>query len=252
LPLYRKAGLVHVSLGTEAAAQLKLDRFRKETTVAQNKKAIQLLRRHGIVTEAQFIVGLENETAETLEETYAMCRDWDPDMANRSMYTPWPFTDLFHELEDKVDIFDFETYNFVTPIITPAAMDRAELLDRVMHNSRRFYMRKAFFSYPWQRDPVRRRYLRGSLEAYLRAGFKRQFYDLGRVGYRGPQSTGKVDFGFDRSRTLERARVGDWKAVGERRLEKKARAEAAPRRVMACGGGTEQLPGATEPDRPTA
>jgi anaerobic magnesium-protoporphyrin IX monomethyl ester cyclase len=252
LPLYRKAGLVHVSLGTEAAAQLTLDRFRKETTIAQNKKAIQLLRRHGIVTEAQFIVGLENETAETLEETYAMCRDWDPDMANRSMYTPWPFTDLFHELEDKVEIFDFETYNFVTPIITPAAMDRAELLDRVMHNYRRFYMRKAFFSYPWQRDPVRRRYLRGSLEAYLRAGFKRQFYDLGRVGYRGPQSKGKVDFGFDRSRTLERARVGDWKAVGERRLEKKARAEAAPRRVMACGGGTEQLPGAIEPDRPAA
>ncbi|MEJ5231589.1 MAG: magnesium-protoporphyrin IX monomethyl ester anaerobic oxidative cyclase [Geminicoccaceae bacterium] len=108
LPLYRKAGLVHVSLGTEAAAQLKLDRFRKETTIAQNKKAIQLLRRHGIVTEAQFIVGLENETPETLEETYAMCRDWDPDMANWSMYTPWPFTDLFHELEDKVEIFDFE------------------------------------------------------------------------------------------------------------------------------------------------
>ncbi|MEL6188479.1 MAG: magnesium-protoporphyrin IX monomethyl ester anaerobic oxidative cyclase, partial [Myxococcota bacterium] len=44
LPLYRKAGLVHVSLGTEASAQLNLERFRKETTVAQNKKAIQLLR----------------------------------------------------------------------------------------------------------------------------------------------------------------------------------------------------------------
>ncbi|MGR6800566.1 hypothetical protein, partial [Aeromonas veronii] len=42
LPLYRKAGLIHVSLGTEAAAQLKLDRFNKETTVAQNKKAVQL------------------------------------------------------------------------------------------------------------------------------------------------------------------------------------------------------------------
>ncbi|MCL6606598.1 MAG: magnesium-protoporphyrin IX monomethyl ester anaerobic oxidative cyclase [Geminicoccaceae bacterium] len=252
LPLYRKAGLVHVSLGTEAAAQLKLDRFRKETTIAQNKKAIQLLRRHGIVTEAQFIVGLENETTETLEETYAMCRDWDPDMANWSMYTPWPFTDLFHELEDKVEIFDFEKYNFVTPIVKPDAMDRAELLDRVMHNYRRFYMRKAFFSYPWQRDPVRRRYLRGCLEAYLRAGFKRQFYDLGRVGYWGPQSKGKVDFGFDRARTLERARIGDWKAVGERRLEKKARAEAAPRRVMACGGGAEQLPEAAEPGPPAA
>ncbi|MCK7501531.1 MAG: radical SAM protein [Comamonadaceae bacterium] len=82
LPMFRKAGLIHVSLGTEAAAQLKLDRFNKETTIAQNKKAIQLLKDAGIVAEAQFIVGLENETAETLEETYRMAQDWKPDMAN--------------------------------------------------------------------------------------------------------------------------------------------------------------------------
>ncbi len=240
LPLYRKAGLVHVSLGTEAAAQLNLDRFRKETTIAQNKKAIELLRQHGIVTEAQFIVGLENETRETLEETYRMAMDWKPDMANWSMYTPWPFSDLFQELGDKVEIFDFAKYNFVTPIVKPDAMDRAELLDRVMHNYRRFYMRKAFLDYPWQRDPVRRRYLRGCLKAYLKSGFERTFYDLGRVGYWGPQSKGKVDFGFDRERTLARARTGDWKAVADKRVRKqKAAAERA--RVMACGGGTEQL-----------
>ena len=88
LPLYRRAGLIHVSLGTEAAAQLKLDRFNKETKVADNKRAIQLLREAGIVVEAQFIVGLENETAETLEETYRMAQDWKPDLANWSMYTP--------------------------------------------------------------------------------------------------------------------------------------------------------------------
>ena len=149
LPMFRKAGLIHVALGTEAAAQLKLDRFNKETTIAQNKKAIQLLREAGIVTEAQFIVGLENETAETLEETYRMARDWNPDMANWAMYTPWPFSDLFQELGDKVEVFDFEKYNFVTPIMKPDAMDRGELLDRVMNNYRRFYMNKSFFQYPW-------------------------------------------------------------------------------------------------------
>ena len=131
LPLFRQAGLIHVSLGTEAAAQLKLDRFNKETTIEQNKKAIRLLREAGIVTEAQFIVGLENETAETLEETYQMARDWNPDMANWAMYTPWPFSDLFQELGDKVEVFDFAKYNFVTPIMKPDAMERGELLDRV-------------------------------------------------------------------------------------------------------------------------
>jgi anaerobic magnesium-protoporphyrin IX monomethyl ester cyclase len=237
LPLYRKAGLIHVSLGTEAAAQLKLDLFNKETTVAQNKKAIQLLREAGIVVEAQFIVGLENETAETLEETYRMAQDWKPDLANWSMYTPWPFSDLFKELGDKVEIFDYEKYNFVTPIIKPEAMDRGELLDRVMNNYRRFYMKKALFSYPWAGSGQRRRYLLGCLKAFLKAGFERKFYDLGKVDYWGPQSRKKVDFHFDKSRARAMDEDVEWQTTHNRRPKPAPKPEAA----MACGGGKEQM-----------
>jgi anaerobic magnesium-protoporphyrin IX monomethyl ester cyclase len=236
LPLYRKAGLIHVSLGTEAAAQLNLDRFVKETTIAQNKKAIQLLRNAGIVVEAQFIVGLENETAETLEETYRMAMDWKPDLANWAMYTPWPFSDLFRELGDKVEVFDFEKYNFVTPIMKPDAMDRGELLDRVMNNYRRFYMRKALFSYPWAGSGQRRRYLLGCLKAFLKSGFERKFYDLGRVNYWGPQSRKKVDFQFDATRTRPDPGKVVWQTTHNRKASGARNAE-----VMACGGGKEQM-----------
>lgn len=250
LPLFRKAGLIHVSLGTEAAAQLKLDRFNKETTIAQNKRAIQLLRQAGIVTEAQFIVGLENETRETLEETYRMARDWNPDMANWAMYTPWPFSDLFQELGDKVEVFDFEKYNFVTPIMKPDAMDRAELLDRVMHNYRRFFSNKSLMQYPWERDPLRRRYLLGCLKAFLKSGFQRSFYDLGRVGYWGPQSRRKVDFGFASPRVHGRpdpeaiaAADEGWVTMHGPKIELRRRKgeEIAAQAVSACGGGTDQL-----------
>jgi anaerobic magnesium-protoporphyrin IX monomethyl ester cyclase len=247
LPMFRQAGLVHVSLGTEAAAQLKLDRFNKETTIAQNKKAIQLLRDAGIVSEAQFIVGLENETAETLEETYRMARDWNPDMANWAMYTPWPFSDLFQELGDKVEVFDFEKYNFVTPIMKPDAMDRAELLDRVMHNYRRFFMNKAFLQYPWTKDKRRRSYLMGCLKAFAKSGFQRTFYDLGRVGYWGPQSKKNVDFAFDNTRRIDRvdaealAQVDEgWVTMHGPKIEHKRR-KGEQIAAMACGGGTEQL-----------
>jgi anaerobic magnesium-protoporphyrin IX monomethyl ester cyclase len=236
LPFYRKAGLIHVSLGTEAAAQMQLDRFNKETTVAQNKKAIELLRKAGIVVEAQFIVGLENETRETLEETYQMARDWAPDLANWSMYTPWPFSDLFRELGDKVEIFDYEKYNFVTPIMKPDAMDRAELLDRVMHNYRRFYMHKALFSYPWAGTGERRRYLLGCLKAFLKAGFERKFYDLGRVNYWGPQSRNKVEFGFDTSRRRAAPDTVEWRTTHNRPNQR-----AVPEAAMACGGSKQQL-----------
>jgi anaerobic magnesium-protoporphyrin IX monomethyl ester cyclase len=244
LPMYRRAGLIHVSLGTEAAAQLKLDRFNKETTIAQNKKAIELLRRNGIVAEAQFIVGLENETVETLEETYRMARDWNPDMANWAMYTPWPFSDLFQELGDKVEVFDFEKYNFVTPIMKPDAMDRATLLDRTMHNYRRFYMRKSLLDYPWIRDRTRRKYMLGCLKAFMKAGFQRTFYDLGKVGYWGPQSRKRVDFGFDTSRRLDApAAMGPanamWKTMHRRKPGGGTMPVGAP--AKACGAGVGEL-----------
>jgi anaerobic magnesium-protoporphyrin IX monomethyl ester cyclase len=256
LKFYRKAGLVHVSLGTEAAAQMKLDQFNKETTVAENKEAIRLLREADILVEAQFIVGLDNETPTTLEETFQMAWDWQPDLANWSMYTPWPFTPLFQELRDKVEIYDFSKYNFVTPIMKPAAMTRGELLDGVMNNYRRFYSRKALFHYPWRGNGFRRRYLLGCLYAFLRAGFRRTFYDLGKAGYWGPQTRASVDFHFDETRQLAEAQVADWEAVADRAAraaERRAavRAQTIDRKadfrlpngaqVSACGGGKDQM-----------
>ncbi len=226
LSFYRKAGLVHVSLGTEAAAQLKLDLFNKETRVEENKEAIRLLREADIFTEAQFIVGLDNETPETLEETFRMAWDWQPDLANWSMYTPWPFTPLFQELKDQVEIFDFSKYNFVTPIMKPAAMTRGELLDGVMKNYRRFYMRKALFHYPWRGTGYRRRYLLGCLKAFLKAGVGRTFYDLGKAGYWGPQTKDKVHFDFDETRQLAEAQLEDWEAAADRAARAAERREA--------------------------
>ncbi|MGX0977598.1 anaerobic magnesium-protoporphyrin IX monomethyl ester cyclase [Roseovarius sp. MBR-51] len=260
LKFYRKAGLVHVSLGTEAAAQLKLDQFNKETTVAQNKEAIQLLREADIFTEAQFIVGLDNETPETLEETFQMAWDWQPDLANWAMYTPWPFTPLFQELRDQVEVFDFSKYNFVTPIMKPAAMTRGELLDGVMKNYRRFYMRKALFHYPWRGTGYRRRYLLGCLKAFLKAGFARTFYDLGKAGYWGPQTKNSVHFDFDETRTIAEAQMEDWEASADRAARAAERREAVRAQmkdraidrndgfkmpngaeVRACGGSTQQM-----------
>lgn len=265
LKFYRKAGLVHVSLGTEAAAQMKLDQFNKETTVAENKEAIRLLREADILVEAQFIVGLDNETKETLEETFKMAWDWQPDLANWSMYTPWPFTPLFQELRDQVEIYDFSKYNFVTPIMKPAAMTRGELLDGVMNNYRRFYSRKALFHYPWRGTGFRRRYLLGCLYAFLRAGYKRTFYDLGKAGYWGPQTKGTVDFHFDETRQIAEAQVADWEAAADRAAkaaERRAavKAQTIDRKqgfkmpngaeIAACGGGKDQMAESLEDIRP--
>ena len=230
---------MHVSLGTEAAAQMKLDQFNKETKVEDNKRAIKLLRDADIFTEAQFIVGLDNETPETLEETYQMAWDWQPDLANWAMYTPWPFTPLFQELGDKVEVFDYSKYNFVTPIMKPEVMTRGEVLAGVMKNYRRFYMRRSFFSYPWLKDKYKRKYMMGCLKAFLKSSVERRFYDLGRVGFFGQKD---VDFKFDESKVLTEEELRDAEArrpkVGSMYNKPDRDAEPAPvGTASACGGG---------------
>lgn len=250
LPLYRKAGLVHVSLGTEASSQLNLELFRKETTVAENKKAIHLLRENGMVAEAQFIIGLENETPETIEDTYTWAMDWECDMANWIMYTPWPFSDLFEDLADRVEVRDYAKYNFVTPIMKPDAMTRSEVLNSVMKNYARFYAKRALLSWPWQRDAYKRKYLRGCLKAAMKSNLERQFYDLGRIGYRGQKN---VDFQFDEKRILAKDELVQLRAKGAG--VKSSYHDAAASK--ACGGGgqatdAELAAGAADPTKDAA
>ncbi|MFP4495527.1 MAG: magnesium-protoporphyrin IX monomethyl ester anaerobic oxidative cyclase [Halochromatium sp.] len=239
LPFYRKAGLVHVSLGTEAAAQLNLDRFVKETTIEQNKRAVRLLQENGIVTEAQFIVGLENETRETLEETYQMVMDWGADMANWSMYTPWPFSDMFAEMGDKVEVFDYSKYNFVQPIMKPDNIDRAELLDGVMANYRRFYMKRMLFQYPWVKDPFRRKYLIGCIKAFFKSALERKFYQLGKQNYWGPMFKKLIRFDYDKSKEkIVEPDHNAWKQAPAAKRPAMGTSGAVPK---ACGGGNQQM-----------
>ena len=211
LPFFRRAGLVHVSLGTEAASQMNLNRFRKETTIEENKLAIKLLQKNGIVAEAQFVMGLEHETPETIEETYQLCKDWDPDMANWTIYTPWPFSDLFKELGDRVEVRDYSKYNFVTPIIKPDNMEREDVLKLVLKSYARFYARKTFFGYPWIKDPYVRKYMLGCLKAFAQTTITKRFYDIDRVKTKNRKI--EIDLGFDKSRILTEAEVKNLKEL---------------------------------------
>lgn len=91
----------------------------------------------------------------------------------------------------------------------------------------------------------RRRYLLGCLKAFLKSGFERKFYDLGRVNYWGPQSKKKVDFKSDDSRKRADMSKVEWKTTHNRKLSgpQQAAAMAAgdgklalPEMPMACGG----------------
>jgi anaerobic magnesium-protoporphyrin IX monomethyl ester cyclase len=153
-----------------------------------------------MVAEAQFIIGMENETPETIEETYKWAMDWKCDMANWNMYTPWPFSDLFEELGDKVEVRDYARYNFVTPIMKPEAMTRERGAQRGDEELRPLLHAEGLLQLPVAQGQVQAEVHAGLPEGVLKSGFERRFYDLGRIGYRGQKN---VDFKFDKENLPE-------------------------------------------------
>jgi anaerobic magnesium-protoporphyrin IX monomethyl ester cyclase len=131
-------------------------------------------------------------------------------MANWNMYTPWPFAELFEELGDKVEVRDYSKYNFVTPIMKPAAMEREDVLKGVLQSYARFYMRKSFLDYPFIKDPQKRRYMLGCLKAFAQTTLSKRFYDLGRVSRKGLKI--EVDLQFDQSKILSQEEIARLKA----------------------------------------
>jgi anaerobic magnesium-protoporphyrin IX monomethyl ester cyclase len=183
-------------------------------------------------------MGLENETPETIEETYSLAQDWKPDMVNWNMYTPWPFAELFEDLGDRVEVRDYSKYNFVTPIMKPEAMTREQVLKGVLKNYARFYMRKSFFEYPWIRDKFKRRYMLGCLKAFAKTTITKKFYDLGRVKRKGFST--EVDLGFDETKILTSEQIAELK-LSRPDLTADVNFKGTPIKVLACGGPSDEV-----------
>lgn len=170
LPLYRKAGVMHMYVGVEAADQETLDYFQKNTEAQQGREALRLLNEAGIVTETSFILGLPEETPESIARTLELAKAYDPDFAHFLLLAPWPYADLWPELKDFVATGDYSKYNLVEPVIKPKTMKTQELFDATLDCYRSFYMNKLPI---WDRldDSFKRDYVFKSIQAIVKHSF---------------------------------------------------------------------------------
>jgi len=139
---YRKAGIIHMFMGVEATNQATLDRFKKTQTCQECREAIRLLNTQNIITECSFIVGLPEETKETIQHTLALAHYYNADNPHFLMIAPWPYADIYQELEPYIEDWDFRKYNLVEPVIKPKQMTRDEVFKAVLECYKTYYMRK--------------------------------------------------------------------------------------------------------------
>ncbi|MDF1565162.1 MAG: radical SAM protein [Deltaproteobacteria bacterium] len=127
LPRYKEAGISHIYVGVEAARQDTLDLYQKDTSVEQGRRAIELINQADIVSETSFVLGTPDETPESIRTTVELAKHFGPDMAFFLAITPWPYTQLWPELEPHLEVRDYARFNLVEPVVKPEAMTLEEM-----------------------------------------------------------------------------------------------------------------------------
>jgi len=139
---YREAGFLHMYVGVESPRQEHLDWMNKHLKVEESRRAIELLNGAGIITETSFLLGYPDDTPETVAETLALSRQYNPDLAFFLAITPWPYADMYAQVADRVEVHDYSKYNLINPIIKPQGMTRDELAAQLSSAFASFYMGK--------------------------------------------------------------------------------------------------------------
>lgn len=139
---YKQAGILHIYVGAESASQDTLDRYNKNLKVEQSKDAIDLINKEGIISETSFVLGMPDETPQSIEAAAKLAKYYSPDLAFFLAIAPWPYSDIYPELAPYIEEFDYSKYNLIEPIVKPVGMTREELNKHLLAAFREFYMDK--------------------------------------------------------------------------------------------------------------
>jgi len=139
---YSGAGILHIYVGAESADQKMLDRYQKNLKIEESKEAIDLINKAGIISETSFVLGMPDETPQSIDSAIKLAKYYNPDLAFFLAIAPWPYSDIYPELAPFIEEFDYSKYNLIEPIVKPVNMTREELNKELLRAFKEFYMEK--------------------------------------------------------------------------------------------------------------
>ncbi len=193
---YKRAGIIHIYVGTEATDQKSLDYIKKDLNVEESKKALSLLREVGIITETSMILGFPDETEESIARTLELAIKFNPDFAHFLAIAPWPYADIYNELKDYIEVRDYRKYNLIDPVIKPRSMTLEELDRAIVECYRRFYTLK-YAEMMKEKDEFKRQYMITSMKLMMSNSFIKK--KMGNIGTM-PEEVSRIIGGIPLSR----------------------------------------------------
>lgn len=142
LNLARKAGCVEWFVGFESVSQEALNNIKKtHNRVEDFKKMIKRVHNYGMTIQGGIIFGFDEDTPDIFDITLDTINDWDLDVLEVNILTPYPGTPLFERLERDGRILtkDWSKYNQVDVVFQPKNMTVEELYEGSKKVAKEFY-----------------------------------------------------------------------------------------------------------------
>jgi len=88
-------GVASVNMGLESGCQTTLEFLKDRVTLEQNRRAINILRRHGFFVSGSFVIGSPHETEEQIMETYRFLKASPLAITDIYILIPYPGTPVW-------------------------------------------------------------------------------------------------------------------------------------------------------------
>ncbi|MEW6202450.1 MAG: radical SAM protein [bacterium] len=138
-----RSGLCHVAIGVERSENMELRKIGKPFyTDDATRECFRMLREKypGVFTQGTFIVGVRDETRESMLMQVRYARELRLDYPGFHPMTPVPGTALWREAKQKgwIEVNDFSYYDWLTPVMGSDHLTREEIARLVPELSRRY------------------------------------------------------------------------------------------------------------------
>ena len=118
LHLYKQAGFERFLLGIENYDETVLKQIKKAGTISKDRQAIQLLRKHNILSMATYVVGFGEERAKDFWYNLKQLWLYDPDQIQLLYLTPHSWTPYFEEIKDReIILTDLRKWDYKHQVI---------------------------------------------------------------------------------------------------------------------------------------
>jgi radical SAM superfamily enzyme YgiQ (UPF0313 family) len=145
LALMRKSNCLFVYIGFESVNPGTLKAYRKGQSLDEIKESIEQIHRYNIKIHGMFVLGSDQDTPETIQETVRFAKRYKIDSVQFLILTPLPGTKTFDELDKSGRIFtyDWSLYDGMHAVYEPKNMTPYQLQKGNIQALRSFYSLRA-------------------------------------------------------------------------------------------------------------